>query len=414
MEERPFIISVTGTKGKTTVVRNLSYFFVKKGLTTLLVDTDGFYLNGKQLGTKKDSGKLYGLTTTVCPGRFLYNLKGATNPIAVLEVSIGSSSVSGLGYKRHNIGIFTNVYDDHIAFRIKSRRSLAQHKAEYIFKRIKRDGVAVFNADDKLIVQNLDKVKTDRGVQLLPVGFNFDFYDLNKHFKNYKYAVTYKDFYIGILSKTGFNKVLDVRKFYWTFDGFYQPSILNLMFVVAGIFSFYDFKKLKKQDIEILYDYNLDRAGGRLTLFESKKGFKILLDFAHEFTSLLQVSQLARHLSTNKVIGIVRFAPNRTDRYIRKIARALAHKFDELIVYDKIDGKNCSGYRGLKIIREVGDVSRIFFEAVKKRRKNHIYQILEEEKALEKAVDLAEAGDIILYIHGDDRSKSLEYIKNLI
>ncbi len=48
------IIAIGGTKGKTTIARLLSYLYTKNGRYTLLVDTDGHYVNNKIRSTTQD------------------------------------------------------------------------------------------------------------------------------------------------------------------------------------------------------------------------------------------------------------------------------------------------------------------------------------------------------------------------
>lgn len=118
--KKPPIIAIGGTKGKTTIARLLSHLYTKSGHHTLLVDTDGHYVNGKMKGSLNDSMELYGLVPTNCPGRFLHKLKNKPNPIAILETAY-NCYLYGLGYSQHKYAIFTNVLKDHIGFHIKNR-----------------------------------------------------------------------------------------------------------------------------------------------------------------------------------------------------------------------------------------------------------------------------------------------------
>lgn len=155
--KKPPIIAIGGTKGKTTITRLLSHLYTKSGHYTLLVDTDGHYVNGEMKGSLNDSMELYGLAPTNCPGRFLHKLKNKPNPIAILETAY-NCYLYGLGYSQHKYAIFTNVLKDHIGFHIKNRKDLAAKKAHYLFGRITPKDTIIFNADDKHIAANLSAI----------------------------------------------------------------------------------------------------------------------------------------------------------------------------------------------------------------------------------------------------------------
>ena len=91
------IISITGTKGKTTVTRVLSYVLHRLGENTLRVDTDGHYINELQKSTLTDSKNIFSLVPTVCPGKYLLDMrKYCPSYTAILETAIGSSGKGGL------------------------------------------------------------------------------------------------------------------------------------------------------------------------------------------------------------------------------------------------------------------------------------------------------------------------------
>src|SRR5687768_12544010 len=102
----PQIISVTGTKGKSTITYVLADLLQRYGENTLRVDTTGYYINSVQKGTLESSKRVSRLVPTVCPGRFLTAMEDVKHFAAVLECSLGCSNPAGLGYKVHDIGIF--------------------------------------------------------------------------------------------------------------------------------------------------------------------------------------------------------------------------------------------------------------------------------------------------------------------
>src|SRR5687768_6488085 len=123
------IISVTGTKGKSTITYVVSSI-INESETVLRVDTTGYYINNEQRGTFYDSTSIAGLVPTVAPGRFLTAMQNEDEFTAVLECSLGCSNAPGLGYSHHSVGVFANVLDDHLGStkRLKSRQDIAEAK----------------------------------------------------------------------------------------------------------------------------------------------------------------------------------------------------------------------------------------------------------------------------------------------
>ena len=415
--KKPPIIAIGGTKGKTTIARLLSHLYTKSGRYTLLVDTDGHYINGNMKGSLNDSMELYGLVPTNCPGRFLYKLKNKPSPIAILETAY-NCYMYGLGYSQHKYVIFTNVLKDHIGFHIKNRKDLAAKKAHYLFGRITPKGTAIFNADDKYIAANLNALPANYSNKLLPVGITFKHFNLKKHLDQEGQAITIENCQIVIKSKKSTKKVIDTRKIYWTFDGHFKPSLYNLMFTIAALYAENKFKEISSQTIQNIKKYKLHKSGGRLTLLTNKhKGLKILLDFAHEKYSLREVARLANKLSTNRTIGIIRLAPERTDKLLKETGKFIANDFDVIIVYDKLDDaeKTYNSVR-FNIHRKRGDTSKIISAAIKKEQKDNrqVHQIISEEEAVKYAFSIAEKGDCLVHIVNDDHKKSISYIKQYL
>lgn len=411
---KPLIISITGTKGKTTTSRLISHVYQSLKRNTLLVDTDGHYLNGKQLSTVKDSMRLNGFGPTIAPGRYLYEIKDLPDPVAVLETSIGSSSLHGMAYKSHNVGVFTNLYNDHIGSTIKTQEELAERKARVVFGKIAWGGFAIFNADDSYVTNELKRISEAREITLLPIGINFSHYDIEKHLDRGGEAFTYRDFHIVKIRSGVEEKILDVRKIPWTFNGSYLPSIYNILCATAATYT----EVIKgsvtiKNLVTAITSFEPREDGGRLVLKE-KAGIKVLTDFAHETVSLQSLADLARSLANNRTIAVIRFARTKSTQKILEYSQSIADKYDLIIVYDKIDGifEKPLENKNFKRYRDIGEVSQLAYDAIVEKRGSAVgvHRHLEEKDAVEKAFSLAMSGDIIVHMPNDHK-RSMEYVK---
>lgn len=409
------IIAITGTKGKTTVTRAISHIIYAGGRDVLRVDTDGHYINEKQKSTLDDSKRIYSLVPTVCPGRYLCHIqKKYPHFTAVLEEAIGCSNGSGIGYGLHQVGIFTNVLEDHLGVskRLKTRRDIALAK-NFIFSKIDLDGTAVFNADDHYVCEQLKAIPQMRKVRLLPVGIHFSHFEIEEHLRSGGSAITIEHDHVVVKSKDSKQIIISTKEIPWTFEGAFTPSLYNLMFIIGGVYA-HNNGIFTKDNYLALKRYKMDHYGGRLTLLHNSRGVRILVDFAHERFSLSEVARLGKVLSAGSTIGIVRLAPDRTDKMIFETGQYIANRFNNLIVYDKIDGDIKKEYRGRKstFSRKIGEVSQIFHDGILSKKKNGLCErIIREEDAIRRAAQLANSGDVVIAICGDDHKRTLSLIK---
>lgn len=416
---QPHKICITGTKGKTTVTAVISEVLEQYYETVLKVDTKGHYINGVQKGTMEESKAIWGLVPSVSPGRFLYELIGKeTSSVAVLESSLGSSTLSGLGYFSHQVGIFLNVYEDHMGStdRLKTKRDIMKAK-RFVFERLSgQGGVAVFNADDELVVEALKFIPSHVKAKIIPFGLGFAYFDLNKHLASGGSAITIKNNQLLLLTEKKEIKVLDVRDVSWTFNANFKPSLYNLMAVFAGLIGLVGGSGVSKIG-SLLTVTKLDPYGGRLTLMKSAKGTQIIADYAHEKYSLREVSKLAKNMINNmgKVIGVVRLAYDRTDQSITDTGEFIANDYDKFIVYEKIDGYWRMPKERLRSKhfpkQVVGHVSQVLFNTIVAVNPN-TERILREDQAIARAAEIASGEDIVVIIVNDDIERSINFIKD--
>ncbi len=417
MSERLPIIAVTGTKGKTTVVSVIDVILQKLGNHTLRVDTKGHYINGEKRSTLQDSLDTWGLVPSVAPGRYLYETKASmfnSNGAAILESSLGSSTLSGMGYARHSVGVFLNVFEDHIGSteRIKSQQDILKAKS-FIFERIRIDGWAVVNADDKHTVTALKKINPKYNISIIPFGINFKYFNAKKHLEDGGLLVTVKNKYVVLKTKTSESKIASLENIPWTFNGNFEPSVYNLMAAMSAVIANNN-GNVPKGIQKATEAVRLDPNEGRLIVYKNEKNVTIVADFAHEKKSLIEIAKLARSLKAknSKVLGVVRLAYDRTDELIEDTGKAIANEYDTLIVYDKIDGHFRKPKEKLhgKFTQTTGRISEIFASAIRSKNSN-CERIIREDYALKRASEIAKSGDVVIHIVNDDIARSNEFIK---
>lgn len=413
-------IAVTGTKGKTTTVAIVADVLQRLGNNVLKVDTTGHFVNGERRSTLADSKNIWRLVPSVAPGRYLYEFIAhpalQENGVAVLECSLGCSGLSGMGYKYHQVGVFLNVFEDHLGTsgRLQTKQHIADAK-QFIFDRLLPEGAyAVFNAEDELVCQKLSLVDNNPTHKLdkVPFGINFEFFDLDAHLAAGGVAVTVNDAHEVVLrSSDGDRVIVSLSAIPWTFNGTFQPSVWNAMAAIGALYGHYK-GQLPDNFREAFEAVRLDPYGGRLTLLHNNEGVTILADYAHEKVSLSLVGDLARNQVQpgGKVIGVVRLAHDRTDELMRETGRTIASHYDQFVVYDKIDGHFRPGKESIWYPQIVGRTSQIFADAIAEVNPN-VERIIREDHALDRAVELAKPGDVVVHIVNDDIQQSIDFIR---
>lgn len=417
------IISITGTKGKTTVTAIIDDVLRKLGNNVLKVDTTGHFVNGKRKSSLEDSKEIWRLVPTVCPGRYLWeffdnpNLK--KDGVAVLECALGCSGSSGLGYRYHNVGVFLNVFEDHIGSsdRIQSRDDIVKAKS-FIFSRIANssDSYIVYNADDSFVVGGLRALSADcdKLIQKIPVGLSFSEVDLEDHLISGGVAISINENKEVVLRRSiGDEVLLDLKAIPWTFHGSFLPSVWNIVSAVGALYGFFG-GNLPPEFREAIESVRLDRYGGRLTILENSSGVRVVADYAHEKVSLCSIGRLARTMAggAGKVIGVVRLAYDRTDELLIETGKMIATEFDDFIVYDKIDGYFRKAVDRPGRFKQVnGRTSQILFDAIKSVNPN-VIRIVREDEAIKHAAEIAEPGDVVVVIVNDDIKRSIDFIRD--
>lgn len=423
-------ITITGTKGKTTISNVLAQVLCQFEGKVLNVDTNGAFLNGKLVISKSQSQLIWDVVPTVSPGRFLYLLNDTdlqnsdglnhanSKGVAILEASLGCGTLSGLGYYGHDVGVFTNVYEDHLGSRpdLNNRSDIGKSK-NFIFSRINRGGYAVFNADDDVVCSNI--VHCKEGVNLIPFGVDFKHFNLAEHLDDGGVALTARETKVVLLSSNSQKVLFDYADISWMFKGKFTPSIYNLLAIVGALMGYND-GTMSNQLIESVKKSRLDPKGGRLTLLKNKDNVTILADYAHEKQSLKSVAELAHKLKENdenQVIGVVRLTWDRTEDLIKDTAKHISKSYDSFVVYDKIDGywrKPSDRFRTnqRQFTQEVGKISKILAEALLENcGHDKVARLLREDEAVVEASKQAKSGDVVVVIVNDNIERSIDFIK---
>lgn len=366
------VISITGTNGKTTVARMMQHVLSLTGKNIGLTCSSGSYIGRECISRGDNTGPLSARS-------ILYN---RNVEIAVLETARGGLIRKGLGYDLADIGIITNISDDHLGLDgIDTLEDLAFVKS-LVVEAVKPDGYAVLNADDSSTERIMAQVKC----QLILFSQNRANWLLKRHIAEGKSAIVMEDRIIYLYENNIKNALLEVDQIPITFSGQAVFNIENTLAVAAGLTAL----KIDREVIKLgltTFLPDMFYNAGRLNLIDLG-GFSVLLDYGHNLSGYKAVIQFAGQLGYKRLVGIIGMPGDRRNEAIYEVGKTCGQAFARIYI------KEDTVPRG----REPGVVAGILYHGALSggAARDSIKITISESAALENAVDEALPGDLIV------------------
>ncbi len=364
---KKFILGVTGTKGKTSVLDLISFILEKAGYKTALISSEWIKIGNK---------KVKNLTDTTMPGRFFIQrfLRKAVNQncdFILIEVTS-----QGIIQHRHrfinwNAAMFLNLAPEHI-------------EAHGGFEKYKQAKLKFFT-----YVKNLSTIKHPTSNIKHPTSniqhptsnikhphrlFFINQDDLNaKHFIE---AVKNQNTKIVLFSKD------KIPSFLLSGSSFIFPE--NIAAARAFVKEVGISDKLIKEAIE-----KFPGTPGRMEVIQ-KEPFMVIIDYAHTPDSLKKAYQAIVNLrpeANGKLICLLGCAGGGRDKWKRPEMGKIAAKYCRQIILTNEDPYDESPFR---ILSDIKSGIPAKFPAT------NIYEILDRKKAIQKTLSLAKPGDIVI------------------
>lgn len=386
-EARIPIVAVTGTNGKTTTTRLIAHIMKGVGRHVGYTTSDGIYVQNTLLQKGDCSG----------PKSARFVLRDQTVDFAVLETARGGILREGLGFSSCDIGIVTNITSDHLGLKgINSLEQLARVKS-VVPENVSRDGYAILNADDDLIINMIDDITSKIAL------FSMD--EKNKriveHCKAGGIAAVYENGYITINKggwKIRIGKVVNIPL---TFSGKAAFNIQNVL--PAALTAF--LQNVELEDIRLAlqtFTPSPAQTPGRMNLFKFKD-FTVLLDYAHNPSGMVAIGKFLEKTDGYPKVGIIYGTGDRRDEDLIELGKVSAHIFDEIILRQDAE------LRG----REAGELINLLKEGIQMvDKKKPVKVVPDEKKAIKSAIKGAKKGAFIVVI-GDAISEVIKLIRDL-
>ena len=364
------IIAVTGTNGKTTTTRLIAHIVKNTGYKVGFTTSDGIYVQNHMMEKGDTTG----------PVSAEYILKDPTVEFAVLETARGGILRAGLGFSQCDIGVVTNIQEDHLGIDdIDTLSDLSRVKGTVV-RSIKKDGWAVLNAEDEYCMKLAKELTCN--VAYFSLDENAPI--VKELAKEGKIVAVYEEGFITIKKGEWKIRVERATLVPLTLGGKAKFMIANVLAAtLAGYL--YGFKI---EDISLSLQTFVPSAAqtpGRMNIFEFKK-FKVLIDFAHNPSGYRGVEDYLSSVEATKKIGIIAGVGDRRDEDIKECATIAARMFDHIIIRQE---KHLRG-------RTEEEINALILEGIAESGKIVTHEIITKEvEALKHAMNSAEDGSFI-------------------
>jgi cyanophycin synthetase len=387
------LIAVTGTNGKTTTSRWIAHTLKMAGYTVGLTTTDGIYIDGEVEYTGDCTG----------PWSAKVVLRDPTVDFAVLETARGGILREGLGWDSCDVGMLLNVSDDHLGKGgVDTIEDLADVKG-VVYDQVKASGTGIVNADDPLVVDQLDRI--DGKVVLVSLSHENPI--LADHTRNGGTAITITpNGVIQMIEGGSQTPIIHLRDVPATFKGRAVFNVQNALFVVASLTSYISINDIKTGLSTFYTDRN--QTPGRMNI-ERIKGGRVIVDYGHNLAALQAQVQLVDGLWLDQgKIGrkaiVIGMPGDRSNLSITEAIKGIAGSYDHYFVKEDWNLRRRSS-------GEIGDLIKktLLENGVEPEKIETFFDNKTELDAVKAMYEWMNANDIII-LQADDIGKVQKYL----
>lgn len=385
---KPFtipIIAVTGTNGKTTTTRLISHIVKSNGYRVGFTTSDGIYIQNTMLSR--------GDTTGPMSAEFI--LKDPTVEFAVLETARGGILRSGLGFSQCDIGVLTNIEEDHLGLNdIHNLKDLTRVK-RVVLDSVKKSGWSILNADSEYSM----KIINDLDSQVAIFSMNENNPYIQKFAKEGKITCIYEEGFVTIKKGDWKIRIGKAKDFPITMEGKAKFMIENVLAASLACY-LYGFGIEDISNSLRTFIPSAQLTPGRLNVFKFKN-FKVLIDFAHNPSGYKAIEDYLKNVESTKKIGIISGVGDRRDNDIKECGKIAGRMFDHIII------RNEKHLRG----RTEDEINGLIIEGMQSSGRSVSYEIIPKEiDALKHAMGMAEEGTFITAL-SDVISNAIELVQ---
>jgi cyanophycin synthetase len=382
------VIAVTGTNGKTTTVRLTAHLLKANQLRVGMTNTDGVYVNGRQIDDGDCSGPRSARNVLMHPDV----------DAAVFETARGGLLREGLAFDRCQVAIVTNIGSgDHLGLNyITTVEDLSVLKRVVVLN-VATDGMAVLNATDPQVAMMARMCPGD-----------VTFFALDAH---HPVLATHRAQGKRVVYTENGSIVAQQGKKYFriplsdvplTRQGQIGFQTENVMASVGAAWALNVPWDTIAQGLSTFIS-DIQGVPGRFNVFDYK-GATLIADYGHNPDAIQALVHAVDNMPAEKRVVVISGAGDRRDQDIRDQTQILGTAFDEVILYQDA----CQ--RG----RTDGEVIQLLRDGLNGAvRTQYVQDIQGEFNAIDAALARLSAGDLCLILI-DQVEAALAYIQGKV
>lgn len=311
------VLAVTGTNGKTTTTRLLAHLYKQTGRCVGFTTTEGIYIDSQCIETGDCTGPVSSRKVLCDPAV----------EVAILECARGGMLRSGLAFDQCDIGIVTNVAEDHIGLGdIYSLADMARLKA-IVPESVRPGGYAILNADNDQTYAMRERVSGSVALfSRQPWSER-----IQTHCEAGGLAALYDaDGFITILRGTESIRIEHVQHIPLTFGGKCPFMIDNVLAATLAAYCQGLAIDTVVQGLQT-FEPSGENTPGRMNLFPFRN-FSILVDYAHNPHGLAALGEYIKQTDATHRVGVLTGVGDRRDEDLFQLGHVAADLFDEIII----------------------------------------------------------------------------------
>ena len=385
---------VTGTNGKTTTVRLLASISRAAGFVVGLSSTDGVTVGGERIATGDYSG----------PEGARKALRDTRVDLGVLELARGGMLRRGVPLSRATAAAVTNVAADHLGeYGIVDVPSLAEAKLS-VAHTLAPGGRLVLNADDPELAARGRAVAEHFRLQIGWFSLSSKTEPLASH-RAAGGTAAYLEGDALILApgseQSERTEVIRIADFPLAHGGAARHNVSNALAAILLADALGISPVAQREGLAAIGTSPADNPG-RANLIPLGKGATVLLDYAHNPHGLEALRPLVESLPAKRRILLFGQAGDRDDAALRDLAAAASRFAPDLVILKEMPAL----LRG----RKPGEVPAILEADLRRLGVPEILRVETELAGVELALEIAEAGDLLILLVHTDRNGALARI----
>ncbi|SHF34871.1 cyanophycin synthetase [Lampropedia hyalina DSM 16112] len=372
------VVAVTGTNGKTTTSRLIAHLLTAHGLRTGMTNTDGIYINGRQIDSGDCSGPKSARSVLFHP----------EVDAAVFEAARGGILREGLGFDLCQVAVVTNIGEgDHLGLNhIHTVEELAQVKG-VIVRNVAPKGYAVLNAADPLVA-SMANTTLGRVIYFA-------------HDKNHPVMAAHRSrglrsVYVEgdaiVASEGSWRETIPLRSIPITQQGRIGFQVENVMAAVAAAWGLGLPSETIRRGLASFVN-DADNAPARFNSF-SIHGATVIADYGHNPDAMRALVQVVEATPAQRRLLVISAAGDRRDEDIRGQTHILRTAFDEAILYEDACQRGRADGETIALLREGLEAE----DPQRPSRVQRIDSVFGELAAIDLAISRLQAGDFCLVL----------------